>query len=97
MRTGLIVITMTLGLGFAGLVLAGPQRAHAACAGCNDAASDHHPRSVKKRSIQRSYRAERNPAVRAYGVELPGCFWRKMRLWDPDGQYFLVSRIQFCR
>ena len=97
MRTGLIVITMTLGLGFAGLVLAGPQRAHAACEGCNDAASDHHPRSVKKRSIRRSYRAERNPAFRAYGVELPGCFWRKMRLWDPDGQYFLVSRIQFCR
>ena len=95
MRKGLIVITMTLG--FAGLVLAGPQRDHAACEGCNDAASDHHPRSVKKRSIQRSYRAERNPAFRAYGVELPGCFWRKMRLWDPDGQYFLVSRIQFCR
>ena len=95
MRTGLIVITMTLG--FAGLVLASPLRAHAACEGCNDAASDHHLRSVKKRSIHRSYRTERYPAFPAYGVELPGCFWRKMRLWDPDGQYFLVSRIQFCR
>jgi hypothetical protein len=27
----------------------------------------------------------------------PPCYWRKMRLWDPDGQYWLVSRIQFCR
>ena len=95
MRTGLIVITMTLG--FAGLMLAVPPRAHAACEGCNDAASDHHPRFVKKRSIHRSYRAQLYPAFPAYGVEFPGCYWRKMRLWDPDGQYFLVSRIQFCR
>jgi hypothetical protein len=84
-------------LGFAGLVLAGPPRALAACEGCNDRTSGNHPRSVKKRSMHRSYRAERYPAFRAYGVELPGCYWRKMRLWDADGQYFLVSRIQFCR
>jgi len=95
MRTGLIVITMTLG--FAGLVLASPPRAHATCEGCNGAASGRHTGAIKKRSLHRSHRPERYPALPAYGVELPGCFWRKMRLWDPDGQYFLVSRIQFCR
>jgi hypothetical protein len=85
-------------LGFAGLALAGlPSRAHAACEGCAGAASGKHPGSIKKRPLHRSYRTERYPAFPAYGVELPGCYWRKMRLWDPDGQYFLVSRIQFCR
>jgi hypothetical protein len=95
MRTGLIVITMTLGL--AGLMLGGPPRADAACEACNDAASGNHPGSVGRRTIHRSYRTKLYPALQAYGVELPGCFWRKMRLWNPDGQYFLVSRIQFCR
>ncbi len=96
MRTRLVVITMTLG--FAGLVLAGPPpRVHAACAGCNNTASGNHPGSVGRRTIHRSYRPTLDPALPAYGVELPGCYWRKMRLWNPDGQYFLVSRIQFCR
>ena len=95
MRTGFIVITMALGM--AGLTLAGPPRAHAACEGCTDAASGNHPAAIKKRAIHRSYRTKLYPALPAYGVELPGCYWRKMRLWDPDGQYFLVSRIQFCR
>jgi hypothetical protein len=95
MRTGLIVITMALG--FAGLMLAVPPRAHAACEGCNGAASGDHPGSVARRAIHGSYRTKRYPALPVYGVELPGCFWRKMRLWDADGQYFLVSRIQFCR
>jgi hypothetical protein len=95
MRTGLIVITMALG--FAGLMLAVPPRAEAACEGCNGAASGDHPGSVVRRAIHRSYRTKLYPPRPAYGVELPGCFWRKMRLWDPDGQHFLVSRIQFCR
>jgi hypothetical protein len=95
MRTGLIVITMTLGL--AGPLLAGLPRAHAACVGCNDAASGDPTGAVERRPIHRSYRAKRRSLLSVYGVELPGCYWRKMRLWDPDGQYFLVSRIQFCR
>jgi hypothetical protein len=95
MRTGFVAITLALGI--AGLTLGAPPRAHAACVGCTDAASDNHPGAIKKRIIHRSYRTNLYPAVRTYGVELPGCFWRKMRLWDPDGQYFLVSRIQFCR
>jgi hypothetical protein len=93
MRTGLVVITMTLA--FTGLMLGSPPRAHAACEACNDAASDSRPGSVVRRTIHRRTKAYR--ALPAYGVELPGCYWRKMRLWDPDGQYFLVSRIQFCR
>jgi hypothetical protein len=95
MRTGLVVITMTLV--FAGLMLGSPSRAHAACEACNDAASRNRPGSVVRRTVHRSYRTRTYRAHPAYGVELPGCYWRKMRLWDPDGQYFLVSRIQFCR
>jgi hypothetical protein len=95
MRTGLVVITMTLA--FAGLMLGSPPRAHAACEACNDADSGNSPGSVVRRTIHRSYRTKAYRAFPAYGVELPGCYWRKMRLWDPDGQYFLVSRIQFCR
>jgi hypothetical protein len=95
MRTGFVAITLALGI--AGLMLAGPPRAHAACEGCDEAASGNHAGSVKKRTIHRLYRTKLYPALPAYGVELPGCYWRKMRLWDPDGQYFLVSRIQFCR
>jgi hypothetical protein len=95
MRQGLIAITMALA--FAGLMLGSPPRAHAACEGCNEAASDNHPGSIKKRTVHRAYHTKLHPALPTYGVELPGCFWRKMRLWDPDGQYFLVSRIQFCR
>lgn len=96
MRTGFVAIILALGI--AGLPLgAPPPGAHAACAGCTAAASDNDPGAIKKRTIHRSYRTDLHPAFRAYGVELPGCFWRKMRLWDPDGQYFLVSRIQFCR
>jgi hypothetical protein len=95
MRTGFVAITMALGI--AGLTLGAPPRAHAACEGCNDTASDTHPGYVKKRTIHRSYRTKLYPALPTYGVELPGCFWRKMRLWNPDGQYFLISRIQFCR
>jgi hypothetical protein len=91
MRSGLIVITMTLA--FAGLAVTRPPHAHAACEACNDSALGNRPGAVVKRPIHRS----RRTALPTYGVELPGCFWRKMRLWDPDGQYFLVSRIQFCR
>jgi hypothetical protein len=25
-----------------------------------------------------------------------GCYWRKVRHWDWDGQYWLVSRVQVC-
>ena len=92
MRTGFVVITMTLAL--AGLMLGSPSRAHAACEACNDADSGSRPGHVVKRSFHRSYRTK---TYRPLPVELPGCHWRKMRLWDPDGQYFLVSRIQFCR
>jgi hypothetical protein len=95
MRTGFVAITLALGI--AGLTLEAPPRAHAACVGCTDAASDNHPGATKKRKIHGSYRTRLYPTRGAYGVELPGCYWRKMRLWDPDGQYFLLSRIQFCR
>jgi hypothetical protein len=95
MRTGFIVITMTLALAFAGFALA--PGAHAACEACDGPASGKHPRSIEKRATHRSYRTEPYPALPIYGAGLPGCYWRKMRLWDPDGQYFLVSRIQFCR
>jgi hypothetical protein len=95
MRTRLIVITITLA--FAGLMLGVLPRAHARCEACNEAASGNHPSSAVRRTIHRSYRTKLYPALPAYGVELPGCYWRKMRLWDPDGQYFLVSRVQFCR
>jgi hypothetical protein len=95
MRTGLVVITIMLG--FAGPVLAGLPRAHAACEACNDAASGNGPGSIVKRTIHRSHRTKLYPALPVYAAQLPGCYWRKMRLWDPDGQYFLVSRIQFCR
>jgi hypothetical protein len=91
MQTGFAAIALALAI--AGFTLG----AHAACEGCTAAASDNHPGSVKKRTIHRAYRAGAYPAFPTYGVDLPGCFWRKMRLWDPDGQYFLVSRIQFCR
>jgi hypothetical protein len=93
MQTGFVAIALALGV--AGFTLGAPPRAHAAC--CNGAESDNHPGAVKKRTIHRAYRTRLYPALPAYGVELPGCYWRKMRLWDPDGQYFLVSRIQFCR
>ena len=95
MRTGFVAISLALGI--AGFALGALPRAHAACAGCTNPAPDNHPGVIKKRMIHRSYRTNLYPAFRAYGVELPGCFWRKMRFWDPDGQYFLVSRIQFCR
>jgi hypothetical protein len=96
MRTWLIVITIVLGLG--GFALPIAPRAHAAsCEGCNGTASDLDTGTVARRTIHRSQRAKGYRARPIYGVELPGCFWRKMRLWDPDGQYFLVSRIQFCR
>jgi hypothetical protein len=95
MQTGFVAIALALGI--AGFTLGAPPHTHAACAGCNGAESDNHPGAVKKRTIHRAYRTRLYPALPAYGVELPGCYWRKMRLWDADGQYFLVSRIQFCR
>ena len=96
MRTRLIVITIVLA--FAGFALAvGPRALAAACEACTGTASGDNTGPVERYTIHRSHRAKRYPGPPIYGVGLPGCFWRKMRLWDPDGQYFLVSRIQFCR
>ncbi len=95
MRTGLVAITLALGC--AGLGLAGPPRAHAACKACNDAVSANHSGGVARRTFSRSRHIKLDRGLPVYGVVVPGCFWRKMRLWNPDGQYVLVSRIQFCR
>ncbi len=95
MRTGFMAITTALG--FAGLVLSGPSRVHAACETCNGAASGNYPGAVASHPFHRSYRAKVHVMLPLYGADLPACFWRKMRLWDPDGQYWLVSRVQFCR
>ena len=92
MRTGFVI---GLALGLAGLIVAGPPRAHAACEACNDAGAP--GAAVAPRARHRSHRASVHSMLPYYGVDLPACFWRKMRLWDPDGQYWLVSRVQFCR
>lgn len=40
----------------------------------------------------------------SYSYQLPatyygpgmGCYWRKQRVWDWDGQYFVIRRLQVC-
>ncbi len=95
MQTGFMAITIALG--FTGLVLSGLPRAHAACEACNGAASGNYPGAVTSRPTHRWYRTKVHVVLPVYGADLPACYWRKMRLWDADGQYWLVSRVQFCR
>jgi hypothetical protein len=26
----------------------------------------------------------------------PGCYWRRQRIWDFDGQYWIVRRVLVC-
>ena len=96
MRTGFVVIVIVLG--FAGLVGPVAPGARAQCPTCNDATSPGQ-RSVVivSRLAHRPYRTQVSTVLPAYWADLPACYWRKLRLWNPDGQYWLVSRVQFCR
>jgi hypothetical protein len=92
MRTGFVI---GLALGLAGLIVADPPRAYAECEACNDAGTP--GTAVASRAHHRSHHRSVHSMLPLYEADLPACFWRKMRLWDPDGQYWLVSRVQFCR
>jgi hypothetical protein len=37
-----------------------------------------------------------NYAPGYFYAPIQGCYWRKVRHWDWDGQYWLVSRVQVC-
>lgn len=36
------------------------------------------------------------PRAPAYYGPGAGCYWRKQRVWDWDGQYFVIHRVQVC-
>ena len=36
------------------------------------------------------------PPAPAYNGPSAGCYWRKQRVWDWDGQYVVVRRVQVC-
>jgi hypothetical protein len=90
MRTALIAMTAAV---VSGAVVGAPSPVNAGCRGCYSdtgfAAGWNGGEATYAFGPYYNY----GPGY-YYG---PGCYWRRQRVWDWDGQYWVIRRMMFCR